>query len=166
MNDLEAWRDGLWRVYQDNHEYVRHHENQRSTVATLLITVAGAALAVATFDEALTPWDSPLLVLVTAIGVFGRRFSRKQFERTRMHIERADALAREIATTMAGACPIDITNRADAEHRANFPDLYVIPVNQLWAWFYRGIALMGFLLLVLALLPLTGIDIAPTSPPK
>jgi hypothetical protein len=152
VGDVDAWRNALWMVYKDNHEYVRHHEVQRSTVATLIVTVAGAALAVATFDQSLSPIDAPLLAVVTVLGLFGRLFSRKQFERTRMHIERADALLREIAGTMGGQYIVDITERADQEHRQKFANLYVVPVNRLWAWFYGFIAVLGGLLLILALL--------------
>lgn len=151
MSDVEAWRNALWMVYKDNHEYVRHHEVQRSTVATLIVTVAGAAIAVATFDQSLTPIDVPLLAVVTVLGLFGRLFSRKQFERTRMHIERADALLREIAGTLGGQFIVDITDRADEEHSRKFSNLYIVPVNRLWAWFYGFIAVMGGLLLILAI---------------
>jgi ABC-type multidrug transport system fused ATPase/permease subunit len=151
MSDVEAWRNALWMVYKDNHEYVRHHEVQRSTVATLIVTVAGAALAVATFDQMLSPIDAPLLAVVTVLGIFGSFFSRKQFERTRMHIERADALLREIAETLGGQEIVNVTNRADREHSRKFRNLYIVPVNRLWAWFYGFISMLGALLLVLAL---------------
>src|SRR5687767_13909755 len=71
MTDNEAWRDALWKIYQDNHAYVRHHEVQRSSVATAIIAIASALLAVAAFDRALTASDAPLLAVVMAIGLFG-----------------------------------------------------------------------------------------------
>jgi FtsH-binding integral membrane protein len=163
MSDVEAWRHALWMVYKDNHEYVRHHEVQRSTVATLIVTVAGAALAVATFDKSLTLIDAPLLLIVAALGLFGWLFSRKQFERTRMHIERADALLREIASTTGGQYIVDITERADREHRRKYANLYIVPVHTLWAWFYGFIALLGTLLLIIAVAEPLRPDPAPVA---
>ena len=154
MTDEDAWRDALWKVYQDNHTYVRHHEVQRSTVATLIMAIASAALAVATFDQSLTSVDTPLLVLVLVLGVFGIAFSFKQYERTCMHIDRADALVTAAESTLGGRSVLQITSRADAEHKSRFPVFFRLGVSLMWMVLY----------LFLALVALTSIFIAQLYP--
>jgi FtsH-binding integral membrane protein len=150
MADDEAWRDALWKVYQDNHAYVRHHEVQRSSVATSIIAIASALLAVAAFDRTLTASDLPLLAVVTAIGLFGIFFSRKQYERTCLHIGRADALVGEIEKTLDGRSLLAVTEIADAEHSRRFR-LYAVGMNRFWILFYAFIAMIGAVLALLAL---------------
>lgn len=149
MADDEAWRDALWKVYQDNHAYVRHHEVQRSTGATAIIAIASALLAVAAFDRALTISDLPLLAVVMAIGVFGIFFSLKQYERIWLHLDRADGLIREIDRTLDGRSVVDLVKAADAGHARRYR-LYPVGMNRFWILFYAFIALVGAVLTVLA----------------
>src|SRR4028119_242748 len=48
--NIFAWQQAIFLLYKDNHEYIRHHEGQSSTVATLIVTVAAGAIAGALLD--------------------------------------------------------------------------------------------------------------------
>ena len=158
----EAWVEGLWKLYEDNHNYIRHHEVQRSTVATAIISVASALLAVATFDAALTLHDTPLLLVVILIGTFGIFFSRKQYERTCMHVHRGDALLRQIQMAIGNRSFLRIVRGADSRHRKGafrgIPvserrgfKLFYCGMNLFWVGFYSVIALIGVVLLAIAI---------------
>jgi hypothetical protein len=162
MRDKEAWLDGLWRLYDDNHVYVRHQEVQRSTVATAIITIASALLAVATFDKSLTIHDAPILGIVIVIGLFGIVFSRKQYERTCMHVHRADSLLQQIQVAIGNQSLVRIIRGADSRHRKgafrHVPAekrkkfrFFYLGMNMFWVAFYSVIALIGTCLMLIAL---------------
>jgi Ca2+/Na+ antiporter len=146
--DVEAWRNAILVTYKDNHEYVRHHESQRSTASTLIVTAAGAAIAASLYDRSLTSTDIAPLLIVMALGVFGILFSGKQYERTRMHVERIDALMDAYAATLNDKNVIDIIDFADGHHRANWGTLRFLPVNRLWFAFHIFLIMVGAALLL------------------
>jgi hypothetical protein len=163
MRDKGAWVDGLWRLYEDNHNYIRHHEVQRSTVATAIISIASALLAVATFDKSLTIHDTPILGIVIGIGAFGILFSRKQYERTCMHVHRGDALMDQIQKAIGNQSFLRIVRGADSRHRKGafrrVPEgerrsfkLFYCGMNLFWVGFYFLIAFVGTALMGIALL--------------
>jgi hypothetical protein len=69
--DRAALRDAYWKMYSENCIQARHHETQRSAVASAFIAIAGAVIGIITLDKALTPLDLPLALLLIALGVFG-----------------------------------------------------------------------------------------------
>jgi hypothetical protein len=162
MSSQQLMVDGLWKLYLDNHNYVRHHEVQRSTVATVIISIASALLAVATFDKALTIHDAPILVMVIAIGVFGVFFSLKQFERTCMHVHRADLLLHHIQIRIGHGSLLRIVRAAESRHRRGIIrtvgtrrrkpfKLRLVGVHHFWVVFYSLIGAIGALLLFIAI---------------
>jgi hypothetical protein len=154
----DAKVEGLWKLYLDNHNYVRHHEVQRSTVATAIISIASALIAVATFDKELSYHDIPILVLVIVIGAFGIVFSRKQYERTCMHVHRADILLHHIQTAIGQGSLLRIIRAAESRHRRGIVRglggrrrkpfrLQRVGMNLFWIIFYAFIAGIGVALM-------------------
>ena len=150
----DAKVEGLWKLYLDNHNYVRHHEVQRSTVATAIISIASALIAIATFDKELSYNDVPILALVIAIGLFGIVFSRKQYERTCMHVHRGDILLHHIQSAIGHGSILRIIRAAGSQHRRGIVRdvggrrqkpfrLQRLGMNFFWIIFYGFIALIG-----------------------
>lgn len=150
-------RDALWKMYQEHCTHMRHHETQRSTVASAMIAVASALLSVVTFDKALSLADVPLLLLVFALGVFGALFSAKQYERSAMHMERARAYRDALDMDLPGQPLITLKVRADRRHEAEFPRLHRLRVNKFWMGLYLFVATGGLSLAVVAIVwPIEG----------
>lgn len=154
--DVEAWRAAILATYKDNHEYIRHHEAQRSTVSTLTVTGAAAAIAASLYDRTLTPTDVAPLSIAAALALFGWLFCEKQYERTRMHVERVDALMDEYAATLGGKNVIDIIDFADSHHNSNWTRWRFLPVNRLWLGFHLFLSTVCLVILVQIIRPPAG----------
>lgn len=85
----EMLKDLLWGMYQENTTHGRHHETQRSTVTNAIIVLAGALIALVTFDKALNPADIPATVFLIGLGVFGAVFSAQHYAKYSRHMARA-----------------------------------------------------------------------------
>lgn len=85
--DAQEMREILWKMYEDNRNQCRHHETQRSAVATLLLAVASGIVGLIKYDN-LTVAQLPLTLLWIVLGIFGALFSAKQYERYLFHRER------------------------------------------------------------------------------
>lgn len=97
MPDLfSALRD----MYQEHVAHARHHEVERERMTALIVAVATALIGVAS-HESLALRSLPLTLLLIPLGLFGRRFSAKHYERNRMHTTIAkhfrDAVDAELA---------------------------------------------------------------------
>lgn len=99
-------REYLWRMYQENMTQARHHETQRSTVATLLLAITGVVMSVLSQPEVAPGSRWPLQLFLCLLGLFGFAFSLKQYERFEEHLQRArlfrDALDTTFQSTTIG----------------------------------------------------------------
>lgn len=151
MSESEsARRDVLWKMYQEHSTQGRHHETQRSTVATALIAIAGASMGFVTLDRGLTRIDMPLTVFIVAVGMFGAAFSAKHYERFSMHMERARAYRDELDSLLAGAPIKRLKHLADKEHARQFPRLEKLRLNAFWLAMYLFLGTLGVVLTGLA----------------
>ena len=81
----------LWRLYEDNRNFARFHESQRST-ATGLIAGGNAALVAAMLStNGLGAEDLPFSIMVVIIGLIGLVIAMKSTEKLRRHNSRAAA---------------------------------------------------------------------------
>ena len=87
--DREVLRDVFWKMYEENVTQGRHHETQRSTVANLILIVAGATATIIGLDKEVTRPDWPFTVLMFAFSVFGYNFSRTHYRLFQLHMARA-----------------------------------------------------------------------------
>lgn len=160
--------DAYWKLYADNYLHVRHHETQRSTVATAIVAIAGALIAVISYGGQFTWSDIPLAVLIIVLGLFGRDFSAKQWERATRH--KVQALAyRNAVDQKLGLRLKAIERKTDQDHHLTFqrfePGLLTrmvawydgkpafIPdgsVNRFWRFLYSFVTITGLVLLMLA----------------
>jgi hypothetical protein len=151
MSDSKsALRDVLWKMYQEHSTQGRHHETQRSTVAGALIAIASALVALITFDKVISLIDLPLTLLLLLLGGFGSVFSAKQYERSRLHVERARAYRDELDKQLDGAPLKRLKREADADHNGKYPRLSALRLNQFWIGLYAFIALLGAVLTTVA----------------
>ncbi|WP_020181118.1 hypothetical protein [Methylopila sp. M107] len=142
----EQLHDDLWGMYQENVSQSRHHEDQRSSVAGTLLTIAGAVVSLITFKNKIGPFDLPLTILMTAIGIFGMMFSYKQYERSCLHLERARQYRDAVDAFFEGGPVKTIKLAADAKNAEAFPRFSKLRLNVFWMSLYGLIALLGVIL--------------------
>jgi hypothetical protein len=151
MAEDDFRRDAMWRMYNEHCTHMRHHEVQRSTVATSMIGIAGALLGIVTYDRAIMLSDVPLLLMVCALGGFGAMFALKQWERSTFHMERARAFRNAIDAEMEGA-PIHALHRAaDKVHKERFGVLHKIKLSRFWTSVYLFIVFTSVVLIMMAI---------------
>jgi len=61
----------LLALYLQYCEQVRHHQDERRTIANTLIVVIGALVAITAIDQKLDQNDVPIFVALIVIGLFG-----------------------------------------------------------------------------------------------
>lgn len=88
MKDIDVFLE----LYKEQRDLGLHHETQRSTVSSLLLTIAAILIGFITFDNQLTQSDLPATGIVVIIGIFGWLFTLKNYERFSFHRQRSRKL--------------------------------------------------------------------------
>jgi hypothetical protein len=148
--DHAALRDAHWKMYSENCTQARHHETQRSAVASAFIAIAGAVIGIITSHKALTPLDLPLTLLLVALGGFGAVFSAKQYERIQLHTRRARGYRDAYDALLPGAPLRSIKQKADDDNSKEFPQLSALRLNKFWIAMNLAISGLGVCLTILA----------------
>jgi hypothetical protein len=141
----------LWRMYQEHCTQGRHHESQRSAMTTLVVSVAGAAIGIITYDKQIDFEDLPLAFLVLVIGAFGALFRAKHYERFSMHMERARGYRDRLEELLPDTRLREIKQRADERSRAASPRLFGLRLFGFWVTLHLIVAIMGGILLLICL---------------
>lgn len=61
----------LLALYQQYCEQVRHHQDERRTIANTLIVIVGALVAITAVDQKLDQDDFPIFLALIVVGLFG-----------------------------------------------------------------------------------------------
>jgi hypothetical protein len=148
---LDAQRTALWNMCQENYTQGRHHETQRSAVSSAMIAIATGIIGLVTFDRRLSFTDLPLTLLLTVLGLFGLGFSLKQYERWRLHMERAKKYRNKLDELLADHPLKALKRQADLAHNQKFKRMSKIRLHWLWGTLNLFIAGLGLILTILAL---------------
>lgn len=152
MNDHQQLRETLWKLYQEHLTQFRHYENQRATVTASILAVGIALIGLITFDKIIGKFDLPMTLLLTFLGVFGAFFSAKQYEKAALNMDRARECRTAIDATFVNAPLERIRQAAIQKHQTRFPMVKKLKVHKFWISLYILLALIGFILSVIAVL--------------
>jgi hypothetical protein len=150
--DLDAFRTGLWTMFLENRNHIRHYESQRSTVAGALIAIAAALIGLVTFDKGITLSDVPAASFLVVLGLFGAVFSAKQWERASRQAAQAQHWRTKIDKLIGGNFLADLEVEADSAHEEEFPLLHRIKIHTFWIALHLMIAAIGAILIYISLL--------------
>jgi hypothetical protein len=152
MADNDAnLREALWKMFEWETAQFRHHENERSAVASAVTGISAAMVAIVTFDDSIAaPADIPTALLLVALGVFGAIFSMKQYERSQFHYQRLQNVRGELESLLSD-CPLQqLRDAAETNHKAKFPVLWGLRLHDLWLALHLVVSVVGVFLLVVA----------------
>ena len=137
--------DVLLKFWEEQWEQARQCENQRSTMANLILPIftAGIGLIVA-FDFTLK--TLPIAIFLILVGLFGAVFSMKLFERWRLHESRAIKWSEKIDKLNPKANILELFWEAHEEHKKKHPRLSKIALYNLWIWFYLLLVALAVIL--------------------
>jgi hypothetical protein len=142
--------DLLWGMYQENTTQARHHEGQRQQVTSIAISLAGAILTVVGLDKSVTLADLPLGLFLVALGLWGALFSAKQYERTKLHTERARRYRDALDETVPDASLREIKKSADKEHERDWPRLHEMRLFWFWVSIHLVVSVIGLVVAIFA----------------
>lgn len=92
MKDIDI----LLELYKEQRDLGIHHENQRSTVSNLILTIATVLIALISIDNHLTNSDLPVALTLIFLGIFGASFTLKNYERFSFHRHRSRLIRKAI----------------------------------------------------------------------
>jgi uncharacterized membrane protein YidH (DUF202 family) len=136
----------LLDLYNEHCDWERHHENQRSSVTSILIAVAAGILGVVTFDGHINIIDVPLTSFLIILGCFGALFSAKQYNRFTQHQERANKIREALDTFMPDAKILKLRNDADEKSKKKNLIISKMRLHHFWNTLHILIALIGAIL--------------------
>lgn len=148
--DHNDMKESLFLFYSENKLSVRHHETERSTVASAFIAISAALIGLITFDEQITASDIPTTLFLTLLGIYGAIFSAKQWERSALHNRRASLFRQCISEQLSDNLVLSIREQADREHKKEFKLLLNVKLHTFWITLYCIIAFLGVFLTFIA----------------
>ena len=142
----------FWKMYQEHCAQGRHHESQRSTVASAVMAVSAAIIGIVTFDRTIAaPTDLPLAFLLIVLGGFGAGFAMKHYERFSLHMERARRYRNALDALLPDQPLRRLKQEADESHEEKFPRMHRWRLHYWWLTVNLVVTLVGMTLFVIAI---------------
>ncbi len=143
-NDLNMTDEELlWKLYEDNRGFARHHELLRATASNLTMVISAGVLGLVTFDGHIGTEDFPLTLLLTLLGFFGALFTAKHYERARLHLNRAAEYFAKLAQLHPNAQIDELRRIGTSKNNATFPRLNKVRLHRFWIALHLLISLLG-----------------------
>lgn len=139
--------DILLTEYENQNEWQRHNENQRAQLASILLAIFAALVALLPKDKPLTRDDWPAPALLVLIGIFGILAVMKYWERFLYHVRLETAHRNVLNSYFENNLLIRTRDDAIKEHnkgwRPLFKDRHLMQ-HWLWEGVFALITLLGF----------------------
>lgn len=136
----------VWRLYESERDFIKHHENQRTNASNTLAATA-AALMVAFTAGPPEVWAHLMIsVALMLVGMFGAIFGGKLYQLVQLHANRSYKYLEIINTSFADVDATSIKNSVKTNQEVKFPRLSKINLNKIWYNFHIFVFLLGFLL--------------------
>ncbi len=79
-------KETLINYYNEHAAQARAHEEQREKMTNIILSIAGVLIGFVTFAN-FSIWSITASLSISLLGVYGYFFSRKHYERNRMHVQ-------------------------------------------------------------------------------
>ncbi len=133
-----ATNPGALEYYKEQLTHGRHTETQRSTAAGLTFAFAGVIIGKLLEKPHLTRDLLPYTVTLFLIGIFTLLLTAKLYERFKLHNTIARHARNAYDPGLAG-----FRQKAELEHKKNFPHLYKMRLHVVWNSFFLIISALG-----------------------
>ncbi len=138
----------VWRLYESERDFIKHHENQRTNASSIMAaTAVGLVVAYSTLSS------DPMARLILAIalmimGVFGTIFSGKLYELIQLHANRSYRYLKEINAAFPDVDVAGIKAQVKKQQKDNFRFFSNISLNGVWFKFHISVFLIGAILTI------------------
>lgn len=141
--------DLAWNLYLSEREFIKHHENQRTTASNILTAIAaGLIVALGTGNLSL---EIKILIslLLSVMGFFGYVFCSKLYALIVLHGDRSYEYLKIIEIDCKEVDIAAIKNIAKTKNEKIFKRFSKLGLNTIWKSFHLFICFSGVGLLIL-----------------
>ena len=140
--------DILICMYQEHLKQARHQENQRSTMANLILIISTGLLGVIALDKTFSFSDLPLAIFLFFLGLYGAIFTIKYYERFKLHYERSRNIRKEFDRRFKDLGISGLQKEADKKTKEFFPIMFKLRLYWLWISLLLIVSILGLGLLL------------------
>lgn len=150
INDLWMGSMGkdefVWRLYESERDFIKHHENQRTNASSILAAVAAALIVAISSD--FTDGLAKMLVASTLafVGFSGSIFSGKLYELIQLHASRSYEFLKIANESYPDIHVKDIKDRVKESQKIKFPFFAKRSLNRIWFTYHIIVMILGICL--------------------
>jgi uncharacterized membrane protein YeaQ/YmgE (transglycosylase-associated protein family) len=142
--------DVLLKLYDEQWTQARHIENQRATIANLILVIVSVLVGLSA-QRNVGPESLPIAILLIVLGTFGAVTSEKLYERFQYCTGKASYLRARVDELHPTIQLLKLNDISEAKHRKEYPRLSKLRLHHLWLVLFVGIALVGSVLMLVIL---------------
>ena len=118
--------DVLLKIHDEHAAQARQHENQRERIANYILIIVGILVTFIS-NSNFAAYSIPASMLLIILGIYGFMFTRKHYERNRLHVSILSKFLEEINKELtkknsSKSTLKEIRNAGEQTHYENFPE--------------------------------------------
>jgi hypothetical protein len=146
--------DLAWNLYLSEREFIKHHENQRTTASNILAAIAAGLIVALGTDKLSIEIQILISFLLSVMGFFGYVFCTKLYALIMLHAGRSYEYLKILDANFKEVDVVAIKNLAKTKNKERFKRFGKIGLNTIWRIFHLFICFTGLLLFLFNLIKL------------
>ncbi|RAJ11759.1 hypothetical protein [Olleya aquimaris] len=135
--------DLAWNLYLSEREFIKHHENQRTTASNILAAIAAGLIVALGTDELSIEISILISFLLAVMGFFGYVFCGKLYALIMLHAGRSYEYLKILDTNYKEIDVVAIKKLAKTKNKERFKRFGKLGLNTIWRTFHLFICLTG-----------------------
>lgn len=140
----------LWSLYLSERDFIRHHENQRTTASNILAAIAAGLIVAAGAGDGEFPYSIIVPILLMGIGTFGFLFCGRLYSLLQLHANRSYKYLEALEVEHPELGISSIKKLVYKDQKQKFPFFSKLKLNRVWAAFHVLIILSGAIFLTVS----------------
>jgi hypothetical protein len=140
--------DLAWNLYLSEREFIKHHENQRTTASNILAAIAAGLIVAIGTDELSIEIQILISFLLSVMGFFGYVFCTKLYALIMLHAGRSYEYLKILDANFKEVDVVAIKNLAKVKNKERFKRFGKIGLNTIWRTFHLFICFTGVILFI------------------
>lgn len=137
-----------WNLYISEREFIKHHENQRTTASNILAAIAAGLIVALGTDELTLEIQVLISFLLSAMGFFGYVFCSKLYALIMLHAGRSYEYLKLLDKEYKQVDVDKIKKKAKDKNKKQFKRFGTLGLNTIWRLFHLFICFTGVLLFI------------------
>jgi len=146
--------DLAWNLYLSEREFIKHHENQRTTASNILAAIAAGLIVALGTDELSVEISILISFLLAVMGFFGYVFCSKLYALIMLHASRSYGYLKILDENFKEVDVVTIKKTAKEKNKDRFKRFGKLGLNMIWRLFHLFICLTGLGLFIFYIIKL------------